>query len=140
MAQGRIVKVEGITEIKVLVNPFRKGDTIKIPSGATYTTTKPGVDGRVATKRNQSIEVFLSHTGSIDRYFDVEKSFPESAIAYSSERQNVLVGTPSISFAGTGGYWKDVELTEDIIAFNGLEPEYKVIGVFGEDGRYRDSK
>lgn len=137
MPQANIIKVDSNTEIRKLVNPFSKGDVVKIPVSTPYKTTQPNHSGVKVFKRNQSVNVFFDNEGMVDVYFKIGKPCADSATIYSTEFQNILVGVPSITYAGTGGYWKDIELTEDILRFNGVEPEYKVVGQVKEGGYFR---
>lgn len=85
-------------------NPVAKGDTIVIPKGTVIHTTHPS--GRVqVSKRAQTITV--SHT--LDGWV-------------SRERHNAgKVLLPTVTWPGTGGYWRDVQLTKAVLEANGLE-------------------
>lgn len=135
ITQPTIIATDTV-EIKQLENPFHTGDKIKLPAGTAFVTTRPNKDGEQLTKRNQSVEIFGVSNGDIDPYFTKKTKRTDVAL-YENDRQTVLVGSPSITLVGTGGYWKYVKLTEEIILFNGMEPKYDVIGTMGKDSFFR---
>jgi len=85
-------------------NPVTKGDTLTIPKGSVVHTTHPS--GRVqVTKRAQKITVHSTLDGWVSR-----------------ERHNAgKVLLPVVTWPGTGGYWRDVQLTKAVLEANGLE-------------------
>lgn len=100
----------------VLVNPFTKGEKVIIPAGAKFTTTHPRLVGTQETKRKVTNEV--------------ECVFSSYAKMRLTGRGSVTsVRPPSIYCAGTGGYWKDIVITEEIIRLNGKTPEYQEVRV-----------
>ncbi len=84
-------------------NPVPKGDTIVVPKGSVIHTTHPS--GRVqVTKRTQRITVYMASDGWVSR-----------------ERHDAgKVLLPTVTWAGTGGYWRDVQLTKAVLETNGL--------------------
>lgn len=85
-------------------NPVLKGDTIIVPKGSVVHTTHPS--GRVqVTKRAQRVTVHHCLDGWVSRE--------------SHDAGKVLL--PVVTWAGTGGYWRDVQLTKAVLEANGLE-------------------
>ena len=85
----------------MLHNPISKGDTIIIPAGTPFSTTAKG--GAGVTKRATKIKVRFSHPGYLDG--SVGKAFAK---------------VPTITAAGTGGYWKDFSVTPEVLKANSL--------------------
>lgn len=103
-------------ESNAISNPFVKGDTVIIPKGTVVHSTNPSKSEYV-TKRNQKVNVFMAGNGWVetDRYYgDVG-----------------MVKLPRVSWAGTGGYWCDVQVTPEFLAANGHEPAQ----LPGQDGK-----
>lgn len=90
--------------VKLLVNPFTKGETIKIPAGAKYISMAPNVDGLRTTKRASTITIHRTN----DSYTFDEQAHDADVVT-----------------EGTGGYWKHITLSEEILKANGKTPEYK---------------
>lgn len=98
---------------EVLKNPFEVGDTVLIPAGTTYTTTNPTLKGRHKTKRATSVLV--------------EDSFPAF---FTRSKSGRIMGRPlRIRTTGSGGYWKDINITEAIVTINGKTPHYEKVSV-----------
>ena len=99
---------------QVLDNPFKIGDSISIPSGAIFTSAAPTAKGRQVVKRGHKVTVH-----------DI---IPARVQPRKSETgSNVLVRPPRIRAKGSGGYWKDITLTEKIVRLNGKAPSYETI-------------
>lgn len=98
---------------EVLVNPFKVGDKVSIPAGTTYTSSNPALKGRNKTGRAQTVTVL--------------DSFPSFLTRTKSGR--ILARPFRIRTTGSGGYWKDITITEKIIRMNGLTPEYEEVEV-----------
>ena len=114
-----------------VVNPFdpdRKGASavrgrkVLIPAGTVIRTTHPQ-NGPVRTaKRTHTITVHHASDGWIDREYDTEGS----------------VIFPTLSWAGTGGYWCDVQVTPELAAANDISmPALPEPDADGRIGRYR---
>lgn len=101
---------------KVLVNPFTKGEKVIVPAGSKFGTTHPRLVGTQETKRKVTNEVEIS--------FD---SYAKMRMAGTGTVTTVR--PPSIYCAGTGGYWKDIVVTEEMILLNGKTVEYKEVRV-----------
>ncbi|TXH10720.1 MAG: hypothetical protein E6R04_04475 [Spirochaetes bacterium] len=100
-----------------VANPFNKGDAVTIPAGTVISSTHPQRRWSVS-KRAQTITVH--HT--IDTYVSVE---------LHGNRGMVKFGT--VTWPGAGGYWRDVQVTPELLAANGMElPELP-----GQDGTIR---
>lgn len=74
--------------------PINGGDIIIIPKGVKVKTMHPSKDSYI-TKRKQKIEV--NHT------------LPGQSLADGTPRIN-----PSVRWAGTGGYWCEVDINDVI--------------------------
>ena len=99
---------------QVLANPFKAGDTVTIPAGAVFTSSAPTAKGRQITKRGHSVTV--------------HDFIPARVQPRKSEKgSNVLVRPPRIRAKGSGGYWKDITLTEKIVKLNGKPLNYESI-------------
>jgi hypothetical protein len=102
---------------KVLVNPFKKGDKVTVPAGSQFTTTNPKVHGTQVTKRKVVNEVELDF-----------KSYAKYRMV--GRGSVVSVSPPSIYCAGSGSYWKDIVVTEEMILLNGKTVEYAEVRVY----------
>lgn len=98
---------------EVLVNPFKVGETVTIPTGTIYTSTNPELKGRQKTKRAETVVV--------------DETFPASLVRTQSQR--VLVQPLRIRATGTDGYTKDINITEKIIRLNGQIPQYEQVSM-----------
>ena len=101
---------------QVLVNPFKAGESIMIPAGVTFTSTAPTLKGRQTVKRGHKVTV--------------QDSIPVKVQPRKSEKgSNFLVRPARIRAKGSGGYWKDITLTESIIKLNGKAPSYENVSL-----------
>lgn len=99
---------------QVLVNPFKAGESVMIPAGVTFTSTAPTLKGRQVVKRGHKVTV--------------ADSVPVRVQPRNSEKgSNFLVRPPRIRAKGSGGYWKDITLTEAIVKLNGKPLSYENI-------------
>ena len=105
-------KSKGVRQ--VLVNPFKAGESIMIPAGVTFTSTAPTLKGRQVVRRGHKVTV--------------SDSIPVKVQPRNSEKgSNFLVRPARIRAKGSGGYWKDITLTESIIKLNGKTLSYENI-------------
>ena len=88
-------------------NPFSRGQVITIPAGTPFTTTHPGRDGVQVTGRKQQVKVHSVNDGYVQRWD--ERNIPRGT-----------VHLPEVTWPGTGGYWKDIQVTPELLAANGL--------------------
>ena len=88
-------------------NPIRRGQTITIPAGTPFTTTHPQRDGVQVTGRRQQITVHSVNDGYVQRWDD--RDMPRGT-----------VHLPEVIWPGTGGYWKHVQVTPELLAANDL--------------------
>lgn len=101
---------------EALVNPFKVGEVITIPSGSTFTSTAPTIKGRQKVKRAHKVTI----SGSL----------PAQIAPRNSEKgSKVLVRPLRIRAKGSGGYWKDINLNEKIIKLNGKTPTYEILSL-----------
>lgn len=129
-------------EIKVLANPFNAGDKVIIPSGAKFTSMNPNSihpneDGVLESSRKQTVTVAHTGLGWVDLFYTGHQA---PALGELIEHKNVAtrVMHPTIVYAGALGYWKTVELSEEILEANGKPVEYSVLGeVDAVVGSYR---
>lgn len=99
---------------QVLVNPFKAGESIMIPAGVTFTSTAPTLKGRQVVRRGHKVTV--------------SDSIPVKVQPRNSEKgSNFLVRPARIRAKGSGGYWKDITLTESIVKLNGKTLSYENI-------------
>lgn len=86
--------------VKYLENPFNRGDKIVVPAGTPFRSMNPSIKGPQVTKRATTIRVHM-----------VSNSYRPVA-GYN--------GAPAkVTIAGGGGYWKDFEVTEEMLEANG---------------------
>lgn len=85
-------------------NPFKRGDTIRIPSGTVVRTTRSSRPRYVLSKA-QTVEIAHANKGHINRH---ESRLPAGAVLL-----------PEIVWAGSGGYWRRVQVTPELAALNG---------------------
>lgn len=101
---------------EVLVNPFKIGESVMIPSGTVYTSTAPSLKGRQQVKRAHKVTV--------------ADTIPARVAPRKSEKgAKVLVRPVRLRAKGSGGYFKDITLTEKIIRMNGKLPTYETISL-----------
>jgi hypothetical protein len=98
---------------EVLTNPFQEGEEVSIPAGTTYTSTNPALKGRLKTKRTQTVTV--------------AETFPAFLVRTKTDR--VLIRPLRIRTTGSGGYAKDINITEQIVRLNGKIPHYEQVQV-----------
>jgi hypothetical protein len=85
-----------------------------IPAGVTFTSTAPTLKGRQVVRRGHKVTV--------------SDSIPVKVQPRNSEKgSNFLVRPARIRAKGSGGYWKDITLTESIIKLNGKTLSYENI-------------
>lgn len=73
--------------------PFKRGETVLIPKGAPYKTTYPGKDGIQYTKKAYKVKVHFANNGC----------------EYTNYGEKV-VHNPSVTWAGSGGYWCEMDI------------------------------
>lgn len=101
---------------EVLTNPFKVGEQITIPSGTVFTSTAPTLKGRQTVKRAHKVTVM--------------DAIPAKVQPRNSEKgSKVLVRPVRVRAKGSGGYWKDITLTEKIIRINGKPLSYETISL-----------
>lgn len=93
---------------KPLVNPFRQGEKVVIPAG----TVVRFKGEETLTERAQTITVHMQSEGHYDevRTKDGWGSFK--------------LRPPTVTWAGSGGYWKDAQVDLDVLVANGKTPAY----------------
>ena len=101
---------------QVLANPFKVGEQVTIPAGTPYTSTAPTLKGRQVVKRAHKVVVS-------------ETTTPVIAPRNSEKGSKVLVRPVRIRAKGSGGYWKDITLTEKIVKANGKTPTYETLAL-----------
>lgn len=107
------------TSREVLVNPFKAGEQITIPSGTVFTTTAPHAKGRQVVKRSHKVTVIDSIPARVQ---------PRN----STTGAKFLVRPVRVRAKGSGGYWKDITLTEKIVRINGKPLHYETISLMPE--------
>jgi hypothetical protein len=101
---------------EVLANPFKVGESVTIPAGTTFTSSNPTQKGRQVAKRGHKVTV--------------SDTIPARIAPRKSEKgSKVLVRPLRIRAKGSGGYWKDITLTEKLIRVNGKVPTYETISL-----------
>lgn len=101
---------------EVLANPFRKGETVIIPAGAVFTSSAPTLKGRQKVKRAHKVTV--------------AETIPAHLAPRNSETgSKVLVRPLRIRAKASGGYWKEITLTEKIVKVNGKTPSYETLSL-----------
>lgn len=104
------------TSREVLVNPFKAGEQITIPSGTVFTSTAPSAKGRQVVKRSHKVTVIDSIPARVQ---------PRN----STTGAKFLVRPVRVRAKGSGGYWKDITLTEKIVRLNGKPLSYETISL-----------
>lgn len=99
------------TQQRLLTNPFRRGERIVIPKGTPYRTTHPGKDGLHKTGRAATVTLRSVYRSYVD--------------TYSRGRGEPILVPGTVTTAGTGGYWKDYVVTEDLLVANGHPVTYE---------------
>lgn len=84
---------------RMLLNPIKRGEKIVIPAGTRYSTTAK--EGSGVTKKKLVIKVADSFEGYTDG--SVGKRF---------------MITPQVRYAGSGGYWRAITVTPEILLLN----------------------
>jgi hypothetical protein len=84
-------------------NPFRQGDNVLIPENTLIRSTHPQQKER-RSGRNQTVKVTMSHDGWVE------------TDSYHGDLGKVML--PVITWAGSGGYWCDVQVTPELAAVN----------------------
>lgn len=107
------------TSREVLVNPFKAGEQITIPSGTVFTSTAPSAKGRQVVKRSHKVTVIDSIPARVQ---------PRN----STTGAKFLVRPVRVRAKGSGGYWKDITLTEKIVRLNGKPLSYETISLIPE--------
>lgn len=101
---------------EVLANPFKPGDTIVIPAGTTYTSTAPTLKGRQKVKRAHTVKV--------------SETLPAHLAPRNSDKgSKVLVRPLRVRAKASGGYWKDINITEKVVKLNGKTPTYQTLSL-----------
>ena len=94
------------TTLKFLSNPFRSGETIKVPAGTPFETDDPKFPtgkGHAVRTANFTVDYALSMDENRVKfpYFSPDKDKPKVAVLFSTE------------------YTRDYELTEELLKANG---------------------
>lgn len=103
-----LTDIDGASIPKPLKNPFRKGQQVVIPAG----TVVRFKGEEMLTERKQTVTMHMGGSG----YYDEVRT--------TQGWGNVKVRPPVVTWAGTGGYWKDATVDLDVLEANGLVPEY----------------
>ncbi len=103
-----VTDIEGTPIPKPLKNPFRKGQKVVIPAG----TVVRFHGEEILTERKQTVTVHMTTEG----YYDDSRS------VHGWDR--IRLRQPTVTWPGSGGYWKDATLDQDVLDANGLAPEY----------------
>lgn len=103
-----LTDIDGASIPKPLKNPFRKGQRVVIPAG----TVVRFKGEETLTERKQTVTMHMGGSG----YYDEVRT--------TDGWGNVRVRPPVVTWAGTGGYWKDATVDLDVLEANGVEPEY----------------
>lgn len=85
--------------VKYLHNPFVKGQKIVIPAGTPFRSMHPSVNGPQRSKTTRTVTVH-----------HVAPSY-RAASGYDGAAARVTI-------PGSGGYWKDFEITEEMLTAN----------------------
>lgn len=104
------------TTREVLTNPFKVGEQITIPSGTVFTSTAPSAKGRQVVKRSHKVTVLDTIPARVQ---------PRN----SATGAKFLVRPVRVRAKGSGGYWKDITLTEKIVRLNGKPLSYETISL-----------
>lgn len=104
------------TTREVLTNPFKVGEQITIPSGTVFTSTAPSAKGRQVVKRSHKVTVLDTIPARVQ---------PRNSVTGAK----FLVRPVRVRAKGSGGYWKDITLTEKIVRLNGKPLSYETISL-----------
>lgn len=104
------------TTREVLTNPFKVGEQITIPSGTVFTSTAPSAKGRQVVKRSHKVTVLETIPARVQ---------PRNSVTGAK----FLVRPVRVRAKGSGGYWKDITLTEKIVRLNGKPLTYETISL-----------
>lgn len=112
--------------------PFKKGDTVFIPAGITVKSMNPSVSSYV-TKRKQIVKIHHILCGMevndahYQRYHEKDShicSYEKFIESSDGGKYSVgiwhVINNPQIVWAGSGGYWNEVDIN-DILVANGIE-------------------
>ena len=88
-----------------IANPFNPGQKVTIPAGTVVHSTAPGRDVKVSG-RTTTVRVNHVHDGWVSELTD-----------YGPRGTCVL---PVITWAGSGGYWHNAQVTPELLEANGL--------------------
>lgn len=92
-------------------NPFTSGSVVRLPAGTVVRRpTKPRSEGqsdRQALTRAQTVKVHHATPGWVDRWGE-----------HTGRPGTVML--PTISWAGSGGYWVDVKVTPELCEAAGI--------------------
>lgn len=128
-----------LIEVKFLVNPFKDGDEVIVPKGSKFTSMDFTINGVMSSLRKQSITVDHCSNGYVDPHYLKEEAPQTGEVIYHS-RVSTVVYPGNIVYSGAGGYWKIVQLSEELIKANGMNPEYEICGhVNTITGSYRSA-
>jgi hypothetical protein len=106
-----------------IVSPFQRGARVLIPAGTIVQSMNPAHGRFRVAKRTTTITVHMTFDGWIDVFDDYRHG-----VGY--------LRLPTITYPGSGGYWQDVQVTEDLCTANGVPvPD---IPVLTEDPWYRN--
>lgn len=104
-----------------ITNPLDTDNKVVIPKGTVIRTTHPTAGPVRVAARKQTVSLYGVSPGWIDREYDNEGG----------------VIFPTVSWAGAGGYWCDVQVTPELAAANGVKlPELPVPDENGRIDRY----
>ncbi len=109
--------------------PIRKGDRIIIPAGTRVKTMHPSRN-EFTVKRKMTVTVHHTMSGMNISEPEWEKDFrykfPNAPLIEQKPYANIdyverirAVKNPSICWAGSGGYWNEVDIN-DVLEANGL--------------------
>lgn len=103
------------TESNTIANPFGRGDTVVIPAGTVvHRPTHPDPSMRSKTlTRKQTVTLFSATPGWVERTYYT--TMRDGSVAEAG-----MVVLPQVSWAGSGGYWCDVQVTPELCAANGV--------------------
>jgi mannose-6-phosphate isomerase-like protein (cupin superfamily) len=95
------MKYVGYHPIETL--PIKRGDVVTVPKGAPVRTTDPHGKSRVV-RRTHKVKVVTVSPGA--DYVQLRPGHPDA-----NERDEVhVVVNPSVTWAGSGGYWHEVDI------------------------------
>jgi hypothetical protein len=92
-----------------ITNPFRQGQVVVVPSGTLARSTNPRHRGLRVTKVTRRVTVRSASDGWVD------------ASGFEGRGRGCVI-LPTVTWPGSGGYWKDVQVTSKLLAANGRAP------------------